>query len=154
MGKGLAGKRIALAASRKTDEMSTLIEKQGGSAVVRSPQGTVFLAEQQIEPDLRAFVQEGADWAIFTTGIGMETLLDLAKKMHIEDQFLRIIRQAKIASRGYKTYAALKKLEISPVAVDGDGTTRGLIRALETYDFSGQRVMVQLHGETAPTLIQ
>ena len=30
MAKGLEGKRIALGASRKTDEMSTLIEKQGG----------------------------------------------------------------------------------------------------------------------------
>ncbi|MFC3883590.1 uroporphyrinogen-III synthase [Bacillus songklensis] len=154
MGKPLAGKRIVIAGSRKTDEMSTLIEKQGGISVVRPLQGTVFLADKQVEPDLRRFVQEGADWVIFTTGIGTETLLDLAGKLGIRDRFLSVIRQAKVASRGYKTYSALKKLDIKPVAVDEDGTTRGLVRSLEDQDFSGKRVMVQLHGETAPTLIK
>ena len=36
MGKALSGKHIVLGASRKTEEMSTLIEKQGGTASVRS----------------------------------------------------------------------------------------------------------------------
>jgi uroporphyrinogen-III synthase len=154
MAKSLAGKRIVIAGSRKTDEMSILIEKQGGVPIVRPLQGTVFLADKQVEPDLRRFVEEGADWAIFTTGIGVETLLDLAGKMGIQDRFLRVIRQARVATRGYKTYSALKKLGIKPVAVDEDGTNRGLVRSLESYDFTGKRVMVQLHGETAPTLIK
>lgn len=154
MAKGLEGKRVALGASRKTDEMSTLIEKQGGVPVVRSLQGTVFLADKQVEPDLQKFIQEGADWVIFTTGIGTDTLLNLAEKLGLKDQFLHIIRQAKVASRGYKTLSTLKKLEIKPVAVDSDGTTRGLTEALEAYDFMGKKVMVQLHGESAPSLIK
>lgn len=36
---------------------------------------------------------------------------------------------------------------IQPVAVDDDGTTQGLIKALETYEFTGQGVTIQLHGE-------
>ncbi|MFX3623461.1 MAG: uroporphyrinogen-III synthase [Ectobacillus sp.] len=154
MGNGLKGKKIAIAGSRKTDEMCALIEKQGGVAVVRPLQGTVFLAEQEVEPGLKKFSRESADWAIFTTGIGVETLLDLAEKVGIRDEFLAAARQAKVASRGYKTYAALKKLDIQPTATDDDGTTRGLIRSLQFFNFSGQRVMVQLHGETAPALIQ
>lgn len=55
MGKGLNGKRIAIGGSRKTEEITKLIEKQGGTAVVRSLQGTVYLAEDQIEPDVRTF---------------------------------------------------------------------------------------------------
>ncbi|WP_078411647.1 uroporphyrinogen-III synthase [Priestia abyssalis] len=154
MGKALEGKRIVIAGSRKTDEMSILIEKQGGIPAVRSLQGTVFLADKQVEPDLKRFVDEGADWAIFTTGIGTETLLNLAEKMDIKESFLQIICEAKVASRGYKTYAALKKLDIKPVAVDEDGTTKGLVRALDGQNFSGKRVMVQLHGENAPTLVK
>ncbi|KIL44340.1 uroporphyrinogen-III synthase [Jeotgalibacillus soli] len=154
MAKGLERKTIAIAGSRKTDEISTLIEKQGGIPIVRPLQGTVFLAEEQVEPDLRKFVETGADWVVLTTGIGTNTLLDLTERMNIKDLFLQRIQEAKIASRGYKTFSALKKLGINPVAVDEDGTTRGLIRALESFDFSGQRVMVQLHGEKAPALIQ
>lgn len=153
MGKALEGKRIVLAASRKTDEMSILIEKQGGLPAVRSLQGTVFLAAEEVEPDLRRFVEEGADWVLLTTGIGTETLLDLAKKAGMEERFLQTLRQANVASRGYKTFAALKKMGIKPVAVDEDGTTKGLVRALDGYDFSGKRVMVQLHGENAPSLL-
>ena len=130
MAKGLEGKRIAIGASRKTEEMSTLIEKQGGVSVIRSLQGTVFLADKQVEPDLQKFVQEGADWVIFTTGIGTETLVELAQKLGFAEQFLNIIRQANVASRGYKTLATLKNLGIKPVAVDSDGTTRGLTQVL------------------------
>ena len=100
MGKGLAGKRVAIGASRNTDEISTLIQKQGGVPVIRSLQGTVFLAEKEVEPDLQRFVQEGADWVIFTTGIGTETLLDVTRKLGVEEQFLNIIHQAKVAVRG------------------------------------------------------
>ncbi|MEC3605813.1 uroporphyrinogen-III synthase [Bacillus glycinifermentans] len=154
MAKGLNGKRIAIGGSRKIDEISTLIEKQGGIPVVRSLQGTVFLAEKEVEPDLKAFVETGADWVIFTTGIGTETLVNVAEKLGICGRFLQAIRRAKAASRGYKTIAALKKLGITPEASDEDGTTGGLIRALEPYDLTGQRVMVQLHGENAPSLMK
>lgn len=153
MSKGLTGKRVAIGASRKTDEISTLIEKQGGVPVVRSLQGTVFLEEKEVGPNLNKIVKEGTDWAIFTTGIGMETLLDIAEKLEIKQHFVNIIQQAKIASRGYKTLSTLKKLGIYPEAQDEDGTTRSLLRSLEKFDFSRKRVMVQLHGEKAPSLI-
>lgn len=57
MGKGLLGKHVAIGGSRKTEEISTIIEKQGGIPVIRPLQGTVYLAEKQVEPDLRTFVE-------------------------------------------------------------------------------------------------
>lgn len=154
MGKGLEGKTIVIAGSRKTEEMSTLVEKQGGTAIVRPLQGTVFLAEEQVEPDVRNLVEKGSDWFIFTTGIGTETLLNVAKKNDLEEPFIQMLREGKVASRGYKTFGVLKKLGIKPVAVDEDGTTEGLLRALKDIDFNNQRIAIQLHGETAPRLTQ
>lgn len=49
MSKGLAGKTIAICGTRKTEEMRTLVEKQGGQAVIRSLQGTVFLAKEELK---------------------------------------------------------------------------------------------------------
>ncbi|WP_251550542.1 uroporphyrinogen-III synthase [Neobacillus muris] len=152
MEKGLAGKRVAICGSRKIVELTTLIEKQGGQAFSRPLQGTVFLAEEKVEPELAKFVQEGSDWIVFTTGIGLETMIKLAANLGLEEGFLTRIREADVASRGYKTFAALKKLSIEPLAVDEDGTTKGLIHALEGHDFSGKKVTIQLHGETAPGL--
>lgn len=152
MEKGLTGKRVVICGSRKIEEISTLIEKQGGVSQVRTLQGTVFFAEKEVEPDLRDFVQKGADWVIFTTGIGLETLVNLATELGFGDAFIKKIQEAKVASRGYKTLSALKKVGIQPLVVDEDGTTQGLARALESEDISGMNVMLQLHGETAPAL--
>lgn len=154
MGKSLTGKTVAIAGSRKLEEISSLIEKQGGTAVIRPLQGTVFLAEKEVEPDLRRFVEEGADWVILTTGIGTDSLVDLSGKLGIQEEFLNRLKEAKIGARGYKTLGVLKKLALTPDAVDDDGTNRGLVRSLQKYDFSGKRVLVQLHGEAAPALIR
>ncbi|MEH7086941.1 uroporphyrinogen-III synthase [Neobacillus drentensis] len=153
MVKGLTGKRIALGASRNTEEISMLIKKQGGVPLVRSLQGTVFLAEKEVGPDLKKLIQKGTDWAIFTTGIGTQTLLDIAEKQGMKQAFINMIQQSQIASRGYKTLSTLKKLGIMPLAVDEDGTTKSLIKSLDRFEFVGKRVMVQLHGEKAPALI-
>jgi len=154
MERALEGKRVVIAGSRKTSEMSAIIEKQGGIPVVRSLQGTLVLSEKEVEEDLRRIVESGADWMIFTTGAGIDTLLDQAEKIGIRSSILDIAKQAKVAARGYKTLAALKKLGIQPVAVDDDGTVQGLIRALQSFDFAGQGVIVQLHGEPMPALIR
>lgn len=154
MSKGLSGKRIVVGGSRKTEEMSKLIEKQGGTPIIRPLQGTVFLAEKELEPDLRKLIEEGADWVVFTTGAGVQALLDLAEKTGLQEDFLHTIRTANVAARGYKTIAALKKMGIQPVVVDEDGTNRGLVQSLQSTDFSGKRVMIQLHGEKAPVLTQ
>lgn len=150
----LHNKRVVLAASRKTDEMSLLVEKQKGTPLVRSLQGTVFLNDDQAREDLKRIVEEEFDWMIFTTGIGTNTLLDLAEEMNMKDSVLAKIHGAKVGSRGYKTFAALKKLEIQPLAKDEDGTINGLVESLRPFSFKGARVMVQLHGENAPSLIQ
>lgn len=152
MEKGLTGKNVVICGSRKIEEISALIEKQGGIPLIRPLQGTVFLAETEVEPDLRKFVEEGADWVIFTTGMGLEALLNIAAKLGVEKRFLQRLHAAKAASRGYKTLASLRKLAIQPIAVDEDGTTKGLVAALKNFSFSGKRVMLQLHGEQAPAL--
>ncbi len=154
MGKSLTGRHIVLGASRKTEEMSLLIEKQGGTASVRSLQGTVFKAEEEVKSDLLTFIAEGADWIIFTTGVGIQALLDLAENMGKREEFITKIKQGKVASRGYKSVAALKQLNVQPVASDDDGTTQGLIRQLKEVDFTDQTVLVQLHGEKAPALMK
>lgn len=154
MGNSLSGKYIILGATRKTEEMSKLIEKQGGTASVRSLQGTIYKADEGVKRDLQRLVETGADWFIFTTGIGLQTLIDQAEEIGIKEEFLAVIQKANVASRGYKTAGVLKKLQIDTVVSDDDGTTKGLVRQFEKIDFSGKKVVVQLHGEKAPALIK
>ncbi|WP_143415671.1 uroporphyrinogen-III synthase [Geobacillus sp. E263] len=148
------GKRIVLCASRKLEEMTALIEKQGGIAIVRPAQGTIFSKEGELEDEIRAVIAMRPDWFIFTTGIGVETLLEAAERGKVKEEFVRTIQHANVAVRGYKTIAALKKIGVAPVAASDDGTTKGLIRSLRMHSFADKRVIIQLHGDTAPTLKQ
>ena len=87
--------------------------KARGQAVIRSLQGTVFLAKEELKPGIETFVKQGADWVILTTGIGTDTLIESAEELQLGKEFMNILSNAHIASRGYKTFAALKNAEFS-----------------------------------------
>ncbi|WP_026700849.1 uroporphyrinogen-III synthase [Salibacterium aidingense] len=152
MAKGLEGKKVMIAASRKTDEMKTLIEKQGGEAFVRPLQGTTFLDEAEVTPAVQKVIEMEPDWFIFTTGMGTNTLLEIAEKAGKKEAFQTVIKRANVAARGYKTANALKSIHLVPDVRDDDGTTSSLIRALDGMDFTGKTVAVQLHGIQLPKL--
>ncbi|MCY9661849.1 uroporphyrinogen-III synthase [Paenibacillus chondroitinus] len=150
----LSGKKIVIAGSRKTEEMSLLIQKQGGIPVVRPLQGFIYLDESAVEKELLFCANNQVDWFVFTTGVGTETLLDAAEKLGVAAILLQKMKDANVAARGYKTINLLKKLEIKPTVIDEDGTIQGLINRLDNCDFANQTVVVQLHGEPQPALIQ
>ncbi|WP_419872701.1 uroporphyrinogen-III synthase [Candidatus Pristimantibacillus sp. PTI5] len=150
---GLQGKRVVIAGSRKTDEMGLIIEKQGGVPIIRSLQGLTMFEEEQLEKPLRSFVELGSDWVILTTGLGSDSLVAASEKLGLGQDVLARLSEAKIATRGYKTSAFLKRNGLKAVVSDDDGTMQGLIENLSDYDFSGQRVWIQLHGEPAPELV-
>jgi uroporphyrinogen-III synthase len=152
--KRLSGKKIALAGSRKTEEISKIIANLGGVPVLRPAQGTVFLDDSSLEEDIRELVEGKYDWFIFTTGIGTETLYKQAENMKLQDGFVAALKQAKVAARGYKTLQALKNLGIVPLVKDDDGSMAGLLRSLKGHSFADAKVALQLHGDPAPQLIQ
>ncbi|MGM1045473.1 MAG: uroporphyrinogen-III synthase [Bacillota bacterium] len=153
MAQYMKGKVIALAGPRKAADMAKLVEKMGGTPVLRPAQGTVFLDDEALRESITAWVSEPPAWNVFTTGIGFESIMAAAEQMEVSDRLLGIIEGTPIAARGYKTVNALKKHGLVPVVRDDDGSTAGLIRSFESHDLNGKRVMLQLHGESAPKLV-
>lgn len=147
MGYGLEERRIVIAGTKKTEEMSSLIMKQGGVALVRSLQGSLNLSDKEIAKDLNHIIESGADWIIFTTGVGIKTMLQQAEQLGLRDALMDIIASSKIAARGYKTFATLKEIGVAPIVVDDDGTLESLIRNLDSFNFENQGIVVQMHGE-------
>jgi len=150
----LQGKRIVIAGSRKTDEMCMVIEKQGGVPIVRSLQGLTMFEEELLEEPLRKFAMQGADWVILTTGMGSDQIVNTSDRLGIKQAVIDRLSQAKIGTRGYKTSAFLKRTGLKAIVSTDDGTMDGLIENLAAFDFEGQNVWIQLHGESAPKLVR
>ncbi|MFS0725753.1 uroporphyrinogen-III synthase [Paenibacillus sp. 1P07SE] len=148
----LEGRVIAITGPRKAEEMSRMIAKFGGTAVVRPAQGTVFLDDSRIREQLTALIEQPAEWLILTTGVGTEALMQTAEQLGLEEPFRRALSRMKLAARGYKTVGVLKKLGLAPAARDLDGTTAGLLREMEGIDLTGRRVALQLYGDPAPRI--
>lgn len=153
MAQHLAGIRVALTGPRKSKEMSLLVEKMGGIPLIRPAQGTVFLDDRNIRDGLVSWISDPPDWTVLTTGMGLDAIFDMAEDMEIADQLLDVLSESSIAARGYKTVNALRKRKLTPLVRDDDGSTDGLIREFAPHELAGQKVMLQLHGETAPKLV-
>ncbi|MDO7906447.1 uroporphyrinogen-III synthase [Paenibacillus sp. JX-17] len=153
MAQHMAGKKIAITGPRKAAEMSKLVEKMGGTPVLRPAQGTVFLDDQELRSSLKSWVEQPPDWTILTTGIGLEAILDMSAEMGIGAQLESLLSRGSVAARGYKTVNALKKRGIIPDVRDDDGSSAGLIRSFAPYDMRGKDVILQLHGDAAPLLV-
>jgi len=149
----LEGKRIAITASRKTDEMSTIVKKLGGIPLLRTAQVVVEVEAAAVDYEVSMLLDSGVDWVILTTAIGSELLTVAANRIGKSDDWLWLLRETHIAARGYKTIQYLKTLGVEATVRDEDGTTSGLLRALQTHDFQEKHVAVQLYGDSAPRLM-
>lgn len=154
MSKELQNKKIVVAGSQKTEEMAEIIERRGGIPLIRSLQGLTDSDPVEVEEDVKRFIEQGADWFIFTTGIGFEAMIQAAERLNAVTEFEERLKETKIACRGYKTNAFLKKSGIHPVVCDDDGTVASMIEKLEVFDFTDQKVWIQLHGELSSQLYQ
>lgn len=144
---------MAITGPRKSEELSKIVENMGGTALVRPAQGTVFLDEPELGGGISEWIRLKPQWSLLTTGMGLEALINTAQEMKLSEPFMEAMAHSNIAARGYKTVNALKKRGLAPLVRDDDGSTEGLIRQMEEYDFTGTNVMVQLHGDPAPHLV-
>lgn len=153
MARRLEGKRVALTGPRRAEELGKLVENMGGTPLYRPAQGTVLLDDVALRDGIVDWVEHPPDWSIFTTGMGLDALFDMAGDMNVAEQLRDHLRAGKIAARGYKTVNALKKRELTPIVRDDDGSTEGLIRGLSEHELRGASVLLQLHGDPAPRLV-
>lgn len=148
----LLGRRIAVAGDRRFDDIGKLVAKQGGEALSRPMMRSAPLDDPETQAAVLRLCDEGCDWLLLVTGMGTRALVGVAEALGRKEDLLARMRSAKLAVRGYKTVKALKELGLKPLVEDDDGTTEGLRRQLEPYDFAGQRVAFKLHGERVPEL--
>ena len=152
--KGLMNRRVAIAGDRRFEDIAKLVAKQGGVALSRPMMRSAPIDDPETTEAVLRLCDEGCDWLLLVTGMGTRAMVGVAESLGRKDDLLRRMGDAKLGVRGYKTVKALKELGLKPSVEDDDGTTEGLRRMLEPYDFAGKRVAFKLHGERVPELTQ
>jgi uroporphyrinogen-III synthase len=155
---GFNGLRILSLESRRSKEIATLIENQGGEAFVVPAMREIPLESNQQALDFaRDLLARRFDLIIFLTGVGARALLEIAQTRYGREEFLDALRSVKIASRGPKPSSVLREWKVPITVVAADPSTwRELIVAIDAEfgeSLRGFHVAVQEYGASNAELL-
>lgn len=155
--------------SRKEDEMRSLIERNGGSAIIAPAMKEVALGMTEEIRQFHQRLNEGSlDLLIFLTGVGTEALAAAIETEHSREELLELMQRCRIVVRGPKPFSVLRKwnVRIDARAAEPNTWHEVIAAVLETVDsqtgkdlkdengqpLSGCRVAVQEYGQPASEL--
>ena len=132
-GANFGGLRVLSLESRRSVEVAKLIRTYGGEPLTAPAMREIPLDSNHPILEFAEALMRGAfDLVIFTTGVGVRSLVKIVSEHYDREAFLTALRSVKIAARGPKSSAALRELQI-PIAVVAPEpfTWRSLMAALE-----------------------
>jgi uroporphyrinogen-III synthase len=155
--QGFSGRRVAAFESRMAVEITRLIERHGGNALVTPALREIPLDDNSAALKFGArLTTEGVDLLILLTGVGTTALLDLLKTRYPWSSIVAALKQTAIVARGPKPVAALKAFGLQPIlTVPEPNTWVEVVSTLDEYrPVKGLRVAVQEYGASNPDLLE
>jgi uroporphyrinogen-III synthase len=152
------GLRVLSLESRRSVEVAKLIRTYGGEPLTAPAMREIPLdSNQPIVEFTEALLRGAFDLVIFTTGVGVRTLVKTVSEHFDREEFLTALRSVKIAARGPKSSSALRELDIPITVVAPEPFTwRSLMSALEIKlgsSLRGMDIAVQEYGTSNPELL-
>ncbi|MFZ3577477.1 uroporphyrinogen-III synthase [Virgibacillus sp. DJP39] len=145
---GMNGIKIGIAATRKADAITVLVEKNGGTPVVYPIQGEQQLNESICKQNINDFLNEPYDVVLLTTGIGIETLEKASRDLGVHTDFIEKLGKTSLAIRGSKTVSWVKKQSLAPTLISEDGTMKNLLKSLvNEKPTMGNRLFLQAYNQ-------
>jgi uroporphyrinogen-III synthase len=152
------GIRVLSLESRRAVEAGKLIRTYGGEALTAPAMREIAMSSDDAVLEFARALMAGVfDLVIFTTGVGVRTLIKTVSEHLDREQFLAALRSVKIAARGPKSSSALREFQIPITVIAPDPFTwRALMMAME-YKFggalNGMNIAVQEYGTSNPELL-
>lgn len=152
------GLRVLTLEARRATEAATLIRTYGGEALSAPAMREIALeSNRPVLEFAEALIAGAFDLVIFTTGVGLRSLMKTVSEHMDRERFLNALRSVKVAARGPKSSSALRELNV-PIAVIAPEpfTWRALLAAMEAKfggSLSGMNIAVQEYGTSNPELL-
>lgn len=143
----LQGRTVALLESRKSTELAELVRRFGGTTICAPAVREIARLD-----DVAVFIDGTTGHrftvAIFLTGVGATTLLKEAEARGRLEACIEGLRDMKVACRGPKPLAALKRYGVQPAIMTArPHTSHELLDALGAVDLRGADVLMVHYGE-------
>ncbi|MFC5865051.1 uroporphyrinogen-III synthase [Acidicapsa dinghuensis] len=153
-----SGIRVLSLESRRAVEAGKLIRMYGGEPLSAPAMREIPLnSDGPVIEFAEALISGAFDLVIFTTGVGVRTLIKTVSERTDREKFLSALRSAKIAARGPKSSSALREAGIPATVVAPEPFTwRALVQAIEEKfggDLNGMNIAVQEYGTSNPELL-
>jgi uroporphyrinogen-III synthase len=152
------GLRVLSLESRRSAEAAKLIRTYGGEPLSAPAMREIALdSDQPVLEFADALIAGAFDLVVFTTGVGVRSLVKIVSEHRDREKFLAALRSVKIAARGPKSSTALRELQIPVTVVAPEPFTwRSLVAELEQKlgsSLQGMNIAVQEYGTSNPELL-
>jgi len=153
-----AGLRVLSLEARRSGETAKLIRTYGGEPLSAPAMRELPLdSNRPVLEFAQALIEGSFDLVIFTTGVGVRTLVKTVAEHMDREEFLTALRSVKIAARGPKSSSALRELNVPITVVAPEPFTwRALMMKLESEfgaSLNGMNIAVQEYGTSNPELL-
>ena len=146
---GFAGLRVIAFESRMAAEVATLIERNGGVAIVAPSMREAPLEDNPQALDFAERLLAGRiDVVIFLTGVGTRTLFQVIETRHPRAAIVAALSRIITVARGPKPVAAMRENGLTPsIVIPEPNTWREVLAELASrVELSGKRVATQEYG--------
>jgi uroporphyrinogen-III synthase len=152
------GIRVLSLESRRAVEAGKLIRTFGGESLTAPAMREIPInSDGPVIEFAEALIAGAFDLVIFTTGVGVRTLIKTVSEHLDRDKCLAALRSVKIVARGPKSSSALREAGIPITVVAPEPFTwRALVQAMEQKfgsDLNGMNIAVQEYGTSNPELL-
>jgi uroporphyrinogen-III synthase len=148
----LEERTVALLESRKSDDLASLVQRLGGTAVC-VPSVREVLREQDFQPMLARLVRGEFDIVVTLTAAACDALFTEAERYGVIDAVLRALASTTIAARGPKPLLSLRRRGLAArIVTDKPHTSDELLDALRTVDLLASKILLLHYGERSESL--
>ncbi|NVN88799.1 MAG: uroporphyrinogen-III synthase [Rhodopseudomonas sp.] len=144
----LGGYRILILETREEAQFSRLLAEQGAD-VLQCPMFTIHDAPDPapVAAWIGRCIARPFDDLVLTTGEGLRRLVQAARRIDREPDFVAAIAKSRSFARGPKPGRALRELGLQPSVTTEVPTSEGIAATLAPLDLRGHRVGLQLYPD-------
>ena len=150
----LSGFTVGVTAARRAEELIALLERRGAKCVHAPSIRLVPLADDtELLAATRSCLQAPPDFVVATTGVGFRGWLEASDGWGLAEPLLEVLGRARLLARGPKARGAIRAAGLREEWSPQSESSSEVLEYLLDAGVEGKLVVVQLHGEPLPDVI-